>query len=139
MIEYDNDEYFCALYIFAEDGISDDEVTKNIATIINGSKKGRIAFDEFSIFEVKFDKFSRKIEYDTDFTDWPFRVECFPISNEIDFSKKIYKENIFDVIRKLRLIWKYKVVASCNFEDEIIVETGWNWTEKNQSQPSNLA
>ena len=135
MIEYDSTEFFCALYVLPERVWATHEMAALIASEIGGVCKGSTAFDEFCHLSINHDKSGRFDRANTDFTLWPYRVECFPIRNEIDPEKEIFKKMIFHLINRLRRNSGFFVVVSCRFEDEVMVETGWNWTAESQFHP----
>ena len=61
-------------------------------------------------------------------TDSRYYVEAGTYDNDEDTQE--FKEKIAELIIVLRSKYKY-VVASCDFEDFITENTGWNWTLDN--------
>ncbi|RYG85561.1 MAG: hypothetical protein EON59_11945 [Alphaproteobacteria bacterium] len=67
-------------------------------------------------------------------------IEASPWTAEIDAEEgspqafETFQAGISAVIGDLRAAG-FKVTASCDFEDRVAAETGWNWTSENPEPP----
>jgi len=62
-----------------------------------------------------------------------YYVEIGPASDS-DLEKLTFESAILQLVSWLRQECEY-VVASCEFEDYIVAQTGWNWTIENPLPP----
>lgn len=61
-------------------------------------------------------------------TETIYYVDIYDENEDDDLLE--FKEIVIELIKLLREKFEY-VVASCEFEEFVIQETGWNWTETN--------
>lgn len=66
-----------------------------------------------------------------DASQWTAEVDAEDTSTE---ARETFQSGLCSVIRELRKAGLI-VTASCDFEDRIAAETGWNWTEAHPEPP----
>lgn len=67
--------------------------------------------------------------------DWPSLVWLEPADKaQATVEAEAWIAQVCAIITTLRNAGA-KVVAACDFEDEVVRQTGWNWSETNPNQP----
>lgn len=123
----------CRLYV---DGSANlEELATLLLQIVDGKRVGRtISTSSFEIDLEKSEDFDpiRSNEVDG-FLFWSMGAYLEPLSNSI--SEKSYIVAVSTLIKEMRERG-LRVVASCDFEDDIAQLTGWNWSEKTPFHPT---
>lgn len=123
---------YCRLYLHT---ISDrSELLAKCGQLINGSMSGCSIESPLFLFDLRenddFDEGRFNIEKRFVFARYTAEVE----GTESDVDKDIFIRGVCELISGLRASG-VQVVASCEFEDQIAEQTGWNWTESSREHP----
>lgn len=121
---------YCKLYIDVEMGIEE------LQTLINDGveKFFESGFVDAVVFQNENYQFDSNIQSTTYPVDRSrYYVEIEPESDR-DLEKFMFESAIAKLVDWLRKKCEY-VVVSCEFEDYIVEQTGWNWTLENPLPP----
>ena len=125
------DDYTCRLYIESDRSL--EEITNTIKNFTDGSKSNKtILTDMFEIdVEESLDADKEYIDKEDGFLFYRFNVYVEPNSDD---EYKKYIKSLSKLISDLRTNGA-RVVASCEFEQDISSLTGWNWSERTPKHP----
>ncbi len=128
-------DLYCRLYVnHADETLLLDLVTK----ITDGATQGRTVFND-SIDLIWSKNTDNLAEGQPEFLLYPSTFEVNPRSEftgiDRDDEPQEFLKYLLRVIVGLRQ-FGYEVVASCEYEDLIAAETGWNWSKTTPDHPA---
>lgn len=120
---------YCRLYIDTR------ETREVVQALLNAKVSGR--FRPLEVFATVFKNHGyaqvRATPYDPiGASQWTADVDAEDTSTE---AFETFRSGLCGVIRELRKVGLI-VTASCDFEEQVAAETGWNWTEAHPEPPS---
>lgn len=124
---------YCLLYV--DTAIEIDELEKLIDCVYR-SMSNPEKFSNLDFYTSKNDNFDNSIILSKreDPTSSKFCIEIYDENPDDMEDSNEFKDMVSRIIIELRKNLEY-VVASCNFEDYIYENTGWNWSEENPMHP----
>lgn len=128
-------DLYCRLYVNHAD---EHLLLAQLAEITGGVSQGRNVFNDS--IDLSWSKNTGEIsDGQPDFLGYPSTFEVNPRSEftgvNRDDEEQEYLRYLFQIIFDLRQLG-CEVVASCEYEDLIAAETGWNWSATTPNHPA---
>lgn len=109
------DDLYCKVYLDATFSVA--SVRELMATLTEGTLKGRSIFSKELMIDV-FENKTKSADYPpNDFVQWPFYLEIEPSGDNISFDT--YLSALASVLRGLQA-QDIRVTPSCDFEDQLL-------------------